>query len=490
MPTFSLLAKLRDTSSADLLGLVATMQAQTLVDWELVLVVGERHATDLAHAQEQAAVEPRVRVVVRPAAESLAQSATTLLPTLGSWLGLFAAPQDRLAPDTLDVLAAALLSNPSARIAYTDEEAHNRWGHVSRRWDKSVLNPVRLRLQDHLGDLAVVSTSWLSELGGFEPTTALCPAHDLHLRTLDALGPGAFVHVPGRRYLRFRDARRNAPRQARFDPEAIRRSLFRAQLPGQVQLDNDTARVRYQWGSWPAVTVLLVLEDDLEAGQEQLLALGRLPLYQGLNARVLHRGTNLEVRRTYQSLCAGLHFALAPLDPAGNLPNQLNQEVRAVADRYVCLLQGRPCNLDWLRELVAHIRLPGIGAAGARILGPVQLRAPGVLGYRYDGWDWNSRGRADELLVAHQTAALSPYGLLLDVDRFRADGGFDPTLPTLYGMDYTMRLDIAGRGNVWVPGSQVLLAGEPPASSPEELAAFTTRWAGWSDRFGLHQPIG
>jgi hypothetical protein len=494
MPQFSLLVQVKAPLQLELQRLLDSLEAQTNPDWELVLVVDKSRAGDWLTATQLSAGLDRVRCVLRPDGDLLAWSCNALLAGLGSWVG-FLNQHDQLLPEALTEMAAAISSNPQAKVVYSDEIHRNRWGRLSYHHVKGALDGMRLRAQEYLGNLALIRTAHLSLAGGFDRLASDVPTHDLYLRTLEAYGPSAFINVPvplcqhHRTYMEpKRTDVRQLPHLVRYDLHAVRQHLARSQLTAQVVQENGTIEVRYQHLKQPSVTAILVLRDDLTAGIERIHAFNRTLTYPSLQVRLLHLGSNPEASTDYRTLGKALGYTYGQHPADSNLPALLNQELATGDSEYLLLLDGQAINWGWLNQLVDHIQLPGVAAVGARLITPRWLTAPGILGYKFEGWDWNSRGRFNRLSVPHQTGALSPACLLLDTRQLLALGGFNETFPTLYGMDLSLKLDTAGKLLVQVPGAQIMTA---VAVSPAiaERDSFVTAWTGWSDRFNLHLPL-
>ena len=464
MPKFSILSRVRNTTVAELQQLLGTMEMQTSSDWELVLLTGYSYLADQALVADLLESNPQLRHEVRPDDELVEWSANALLETLGTWVG-FLGQQDLLLPEALATMGQAIATAPATQVAYSDEEARNRFGHISGRFSKGAINPLRLRHQEYLRDLALIRTAWLQELGGFDLLASDWPRHDLYLRTLEARGPAAFLNVGVRLFQRFWNPRFPIPDARRkthmvgFDLHGIRQALARLALPAKVRQRAGTAEIRYRFDRRPWVT-LLIVDNGSQVLAEAQKTLAETTLYRPLTVKVVAGGEDLVER--------------------------LNQEMLRCDTDLVCLLQGLPLNPDWLGLLVDHAMLAGAGAIGGRLSSPTRLTQPGLVNYRFEGWDWNTRGRFNELAVPHQVSAISPHALVIDPRVFLAYGQFRPEFPTLYAMDLCLRLDAAGRANCLVPDAQILVEETLPATA--EITNFWAAWPDWSCRFGLHLP--
>lgn len=491
MAQFSILVRIHDPAPSNLVHLIESLDAQTLPDWELVLVVSQFRHGDRQLVADLTAGHPKIRVEVRPDDEPLAQSCNALLATLGTWVG-FMDQDDWLDPSTLSRIESARLLNSYARVIYTDEENRNAFDHASLRFDKGDLNPARLELQEYIRDLAMLHVGWLMEAGGFDRLASDRPSHDFYLRTLETLGKDAFQNVPFRLYFRRRSyltanlAPRRRPYMVDYDLHAVRQHFARCHIPATVEQLNGTLEVEYQFAHYPSVLAIVSVDDNTAQGVATLLAMKNLgPRYPRLEVQALYRGTDPASIQEYTTACAGLKFKLnISTDSA---PVALNQVALRAETDLLLFLEGRPLSEKWLHHLVHQTQLPDIVATGPRLISPLRITQPGVFGYKYEGWDWNSRGRFNILSIPHQVSALSPACLLVDTRVFQTFVGFDPNYPTLYGMKLTMQLSTNGHGVTSIPGAQVLV--QEQEVPVQERERFTDAWAGWKDPYRLHQSL-
>ncbi|WP_199097215.1 glycosyltransferase [Dyella sp. ASV21] len=432
MQTVSILVRVQSPNPMLFERMLASVLAQTSHDWELVLVVSNHSPGDFAIAQRLAEGQPTVRVEVRPEGELLAWSCNALLDTLGDWVA-FLGQHDQLIPGALEAMATAIANNPGARVIYSDQEALGTWGQISLQTAKGPPDPIRLKSEEYLQDLALIQKSLLITAGGFDRLASDCPTHDIYLRLLEAEGISGFAYTPARLYRRHRnrmtersDDPRISPYLPRYDLDAVRRHFERLGIFARIKQLNGTLDIRIPVEVPPSLTFI---------------------------------------------------------DTAGKTPEALNQEASLADTQLILFLRGEPISKDWLKHLIGASLLPGVTAVGGMTITPTHLADPGAL---LDGSPWNIRGNFNQITVLHSVSMLSPTCLLVDTRKFLEVGGFDPEFPTLYGMDLTLRLSRGGHGCVRSPLVQIKV--KPNAApEPEELAKLRAAWGGWEDPYGLHQ---
>lgn len=486
MTQFTLVCSVLRPSSKGLKELLNSLVAQSNQDYEIVFVVGASHLKDQAILRWLLPNYPQARMILASSQEPLATTTSKLLDDLTStWIG-FIGQRDRLLPTALEAVSTAAAASPDIRVVFTDEESRDSLGRITQRFDKLGLNPMRLRSQEYLRDLTMVNRAWLIELGGYPPALHDCPAHGVYLKTLELLGPAAFVHIPQKLYQRFRQYR-DQPADLRkythipgFDVTAIRDHLLRIDILGKVSPRLGTANLQYTLTRTPWVTIYLIADGTYEQARRRVSALIAHSAYAPVYVQVVVTNPDPQVHELISSF--GRTFGFKTNHVVDNLAGWLNQEILRTDGNYIALLRGELIHDGWLTELLSHAMLPNAGVVGGKCLTPVQIAQPGVINYRYEGWDWNSRGKYNLLNVAHNTSAVSSSNMLFSVDTFLALEGFDESLPELYGMDFCLRSQALGQSIVMIPGSTVMVSNS--SSPPDaETALFKGRWSAWSDQY-------
>lgn len=483
MPYYTLLVPVFAPTASLLYGMLESLQNQTFPDWEARLLVADTRPQDLEMVQALTQNMPKVLIELRPEGELAAWACNALLPQLGNWVG-FLGQHDCLTPDAL---VSCFAAHGTSVITYTDQESFNGNQVISLRSDKGAVNPIRLRQHEYLQELLLINRSWLEVIGGFDRLASDCPTHDIVLKACEELGSEAFAYVPQRLYRRYRGFSLGVPYPP-FDTYAITQHLKRTGRKGKAIREGHAVDLQYTVDNWPEVVVHLLVGDDINAGTAAIRQTQNLPLYPRQRLIVHFQGLSPTAPDTYSALCAGMRLTFRTVGPS--LPAYWNQVIAQYAgdSTYTLLLGGVPVGARWLHTLVEQLHdQPGVGIVGARCITSTRLHQPGVLGYRYDGWDWNTRGKFDVQCVHHQISAVSPACMLFDTRLFLRGEGFDETLPTLYGMDFCLRYDAADRAVVLTP--DVTVSVEETVIPVAEQYSFQVKWAGWTDRFNLHLPL-
>lgn len=478
MSQYSLIIPINFPKNRRIQKMLDSLEAQTNPDWEAVLLVKSQDEQD--HIEGLIEGLPRFRTHRIPDGELVAKSINGLLPTLGTWIGQLG-QYDQLTPAALTTMTPALTGE--VLIGYSDEHALFDDGQVTLRTDKGVVDSIRLRHHDYLKDLCLIQKAWLEQLGGFDLLATDNANHDLFLRTLSLRGEAAFAYVPERLFLRWRPFTLDVPLPT-FDLRAVQRHLATLGLSAQTSRRSGSVVIDYRPSSPPAVTALVQVDDDVIAGSASIRALQLFPRYPGLRVIVAYRGASDATADIYRILAKSFSFEYQKIAPSWSWGAAASLLVNSVQTPYVLLLRGVPIGNRWLHRLMEHMQR-GVVAAGGKPIYSTRLSQPGIIGWKYEDWDWNTRGKLNVLGVPHQVSALSPNCLVLDLAAYRTAGGFRSDLfPTLFGHDFCLRL--AGM-KVLVP--QATVSVQQTVTDVTEAGNFASQWDGWSDPYQHHLPI-
>lgn len=450
-PTFSVLVPVYNVDPRWLTECVESVRRQAYPHWELCL--SDDASTDPATraALDSLPRDDRIKLVRRPtnghicaATNSAADLAT------GEFVALLD-NDDGLAPHALYAAAALLQSHPDADLIYSDEDKIDTEG---RRYDpqfKPDWSPELLLSYNYVNHFTVVRRSVFERAGRFREGYEGSQDHDLLLRvteitdrvrhvpevlyhwrslpssTAAAAGVKRYVHTSGRKAVADALARRKVAASLYVPPFAEKLGLPVLGLDGPDD------------GPPVAVIVRGAAEDA---------------------ARTVRA-----VRQTtaYKNYAAYLVIDTAP--PA----DALNRLAAGRGEEYLLFLEAgvEPSDTRWLSRLVAHARLPGVGAVGGLIrYGEGRIVSAGTVLGMADGA--TPGGAFGEQMpdpvsyyfyaeVARTVTATGRGCLLTRRDLFDRVGGFDADRfgQSLYDVDYCLRVAGLGLRSVHVGGAEL-----------------------------------
>ncbi|WP_241975224.1 MULTISPECIES: glycosyltransferase [unclassified Cryobacterium] len=194
-PYFSVLTPVYNTPLAILRETIASVEAQSFVDWELILV--DDHSSEVAVRdliQRAAAADARIRVVEREVNGGIVQASNDAVAAArGDFIALLD-HDDLLTRNALETMFAAIRRNPGTDYLYSDEDKVDADGRYFDRFDKPDWSPERLRGQMYTGHLSVLRTALVREVGGFHQDAEGSQDHDLVLRVTERAR--RIVHIP------------------------------------------------------------------------------------------------------------------------------------------------------------------------------------------------------------------------------------------------------------------------------------------------------
>ncbi|MBU6372114.1 MAG: glycosyltransferase family 2 protein [Alphaproteobacteria bacterium] len=163
---------------------IASIQAQTVQDWELLLVDDGSRDDTLAVARAAAARDPRIVVHTKPNGGPASARNRAIREARGTWL-MFHDSDDWLAPNFLDRMLAVAASEPGATLAactFLGVDDDGRLLRVHGVRDLGEPFPELARTCPFSPIAVLVRRDAVVALGGFDETLITCEDWDLWLR--------------------------------------------------------------------------------------------------------------------------------------------------------------------------------------------------------------------------------------------------------------------------------------------------------------------
>lgn len=470
---------------------VASLRAQTLPDWELLVPHpgagggdGQARCVDIPDGAGEADVANRAVAMAR-----------------GEFL-MAMRPGDTLEPGALLQFARLLEDDPLVDVVYCDEVDGDgpATGPATRPARKPAWSPERLRHQDYLGRACVLRTSLVVQVGGFRPGFEGAAQYDLVLRATER-------------------ARRIAHLASRlFAPVAVEPPVAPAAAQRAVQDHLDRLGIDAAVGPGPAPGLHRVRR---RLSPDQLVSIivptrGQTGVVGGAQrafvveavrsalTRTAHRRIEVVVvfdestsADTLEALRAVAGERLVALEYRGpfNFSRKCNLGVLGSRGDVVVLLNDDTdvVSQGWLEELVAPLAEPDVGMTGAKLLyedGTLQhaghLYASGgrpphpLHAYR---WCDDGIGPAGDLVIDRECSGVTAACAALRREVYDEIGGLSELVPVNFNdVDLSLKVRQGGRRIVWMSHC-VLYHFESKSrvqsrAKPEETAFLERRWPG------------
>ena len=417
--------------------------------------------------------------------------------TNSEWIA-FMERGDRLAPDAIFRVSAAISRHPHWRIVYTDEDSITPGGQHLNPHCKPDFNLSYLRSLPYIGGLLLIRRDLFEALGGFDPQYEGAEDYDLLLRAwehLQATGAGetAIGHIPEVLYHRLQGSghtRKSVPDVLATAQAVLQAHFKRLGIAAEVQPGPFPPSFRVRWPlpeTRPLVSIIIPTRDQLSMLQrcvESLIEKTRYPAYEVLivdnDSRADDAVRYLDAIESREAELGGrLRVIRAPGE--FNFSAMNNTAARAARGEYLLLLNNDTAALheDWLDEMMGHAVRPDVGAVGAKLLFPdgkiqhagVILGIRGPAEHPFIGRPPEDRGYFGRAQLVQDVSAVTGACLLVRKSVYEQLGGLDEqAFKVSYNdIDLCLKIRAAGLRVVFTPFA--LLMHEGSASQKGQVEA-------------------
>ncbi len=479
MPRFTVLTPVYDTPPAVLDAMLKSVSAQSLKDWEHVLVDDRSSAPHVRKRLTRATEEdPRVRVRFRDENGGIvAASNDALRLAEGEFVALLD-HDDALHPDALAIVHEALTASPDADYVYTDEDKIDEAGHHDGPFFKPDWSPERMRTQMYTCHLSVLRRTLMEEVGGFDSDYEGSQDWDLVLKVTELARQ--VIHVPRVLY-HWRTLATSAagggeaakPWAFEAGTRAVQAHCERVGLKAEVSRDLETPGVYHlepRLTDEPMVSIVIPT-----AGQRREVRYREVVLVEHCVESILATSTyeNLELvvvvdshvdapTRERLAELGGERLRLVEFEREFNFSAKINRGAVNSEGEYLLILNDdmEVVTPNWIERMLMYAERPEIGAVGGRLWWQDgRLQHAGILfenggypGHVYYGFPGTSGAYSNNILVAQNYLALTGACLMTSRADFDEVGGFSLDFPMNYNdMDYCLKLVDRGRRNVYDP---------------------------------------
>lgn len=509
-PRFSIVTPVYETPDDVLWEMLESVRRQSFSNWQMCLVDDASPSQRVRDTLDRvAAEERRIQVTHRPENGGIVAASTDALALAEGEFIVLLDHDDKLHPDALRLVDAAIGSDEEVDYVYTDEDKIDERGRHAGPFLKPDWSPERMRAQMYTCHLSVFRRSLVEEVGGFDAEYEGAQDWDLVLRATERARK--VLHVPRVLY-HWRSIATSAASGENVKPwafeagtRAVQAHCDRIGLQATVERDLENQGVYHLEPSLarePSVSIVIPTN-----GQTREVRYEEIVLVENCVRSIVEDSTysNYEIvvvadAETPYSVAARLRdiagdrLRIVDFNRPFNFSEKINAgAVRSEGDHLVLLNDDiEVATPDWLARMAMYSQLEGIGAVGARLLledGRLQHVGVnfegGLPGHPYYGWPGDAPGYSNNLKVTRNVLAVTGACLMTSRDLFRRVGGLSTTFPVNYNdVDYCLKLREIDQRVVYEADVKMLHFESSSRSSDVaewEMLKLLARWAPLTD---------
>lgn len=480
-PLFSIVTPVYEPPLDVLQETIESVQAQTLDDWEWILVDDNSPSESVRELLRDAARRDR-RIKVIERAENghiVAASNDGLAAATGEFIALLD-HDDLLTTDALERVKVVVDEFDDVDYIYSDEDKVDQHGSFFAAFHKPDWSPERLRGQMYTSHLSVIRRTVVDQAGGFRKGYDGSQDHDLVLRVTERAR--RVVHIPHVLY-HWRAIEGSAASDVSAKPyarEAGRRAvqdhLNRLGIQGTVEAMPDYPGHYGVSRSLPpdrrvSIVIPTIGQSARMWGEDCCFVI------EAVRSALTHtEHENLEIVVVYDPQTpskvltqlreiAGDKLVLVPYDGEFDFSKKMNLGVIASSgDRIVALNDDVQVISDnWLEELVAPLEEPDVGVTGGKLY--FSDRTIQHAGHAYGkgryhhpflGAPGEAPGPWGSLLISRECSGVTAACAAMRREVFDEVGGFSETLPINFNdVDLCYKVRFRGYRIVWMANCEL-----------------------------------
>ncbi len=479
-PLISVILPVYNPKPEELSAAVASVRGQLYPNWELCLTDDCSPDPAVYESLEKvAAGDQRIRVCRRDRNGGIAACSNTALALArGAWIALLD-QDDLLTEHALALVAGAIEQYPEGRLFYSDEDKIDQRGERTEPYFKSDWNPQLFLVQNFISHLGVYARDLVEEIGGFREGFEGSQDYDLALRFIEKLQPEQIVHLPRILYhwrktpgslAMTSAAKMHAHDSAR---RALTEHLGRTGIRGQVVPcpENPAAhRIIYDLPErLPSVSIVIPTRDQPNLLRRCVETLFERTHYAPFDIVIVDNGSVDETTlNLFQELRQNPRLTIVSSTAPFNFSALINFGVAQSGGELVVLMNDdmEAQDSDWLKEMVAHVSQPSVGAVGARLWFPdgtlqhggVILGFGGVAGHAHYRYPATDAGYFSRAFLQQNFSAVTAACMIIRREAFEQVNGMDEVnLPVAFNdIDFCLRLREHGWQVRWTPSANLL----------------------------------
>lgn len=512
-PLISIVTPIYNTPVRLLREMVASVEAQIYLNWELCLVddgssdPATREALDQISAQSS-------RISVRFLGENrgIAEATNAAVEMAKGEILVFLDHDDLLSPDCLGETALYYARRPDTDLLYSDDDKIDDNGRRFAPQFKPDWSPILLLSFMYMSHVVSVRRSLFEQVGGLRTAFNGSQDYDFALRAGEVARHVG--HIPRVLYhwraTEGSTAQSGDAKPGSFDAglSAVQQALERRGITATASHPAWAQKARIGMFSLefldegPDVTIIIPTYNHASLLRDCLESL-ELTTYANYEVLVIDNDSDDPDTLTYLRTVAQRkrHRVISIPKPASgfSFAALMNEAVSHATTDFVLFLNNdtRVISPRWLSQMIGYGRMDGVGAVGARLyFGDGTLQHAGIVNGFHEGLaghafrgalphDW---GYLSFIKTAREFSAVTAACMLTPRALFLSIGGFDETaFSVAYNdVDYGYRLSIQGWSSVYCPEAELYhFEGKTRGKrdNPKEVANLRNRYRDFVDKY-------
>jgi len=462
-----------DPNISDLVATVESIIAQTYVDWELIVVVGDSRSSALSlQIDAYSGRDERIKVVSHDECESNATLANLALETArGKWI-ILSEPSDVFVDVALEAMVSQARSS-RALLLYSDGDRVDRIGRFSDPLLKPDWNYRMMLSVNYIGHIFMVDRETLNKVGNFSTKYDGAQDHDILLRLSEFISHDKIRHVSEILYhKRFdstgaREKGSAGPDTVDAGRRAIHDHLQRQGMPAEVKSVADRTWYQVCWPfiAEPNVCIIIPFRDNIDITRECVeRVIGKTDYRNYEIILVDNWSVSDEAREFCEAVERNSRVRVMRVEEPFNY-SRLNNIAACATDASYLILMNNDLHVrdaGWLRALVNEALADrDVGIVGGKFLYPdgsvqhagVVTGIGGVACHINGGIQEHEAGYMGRALFAQELSVVTAACLLIDKKLYWQVGGLDEErLKVAFNdVDLCLKVREQGRKVIWIP---------------------------------------
>lgn len=525
-PKISILVPLYRTPEKFLREMIASVEAQTYTNWELVLSDGSGADTLLTKilTEYERKHADKIKILRSTTQLRIAENTNAAMAEATGEYLVFGDHDDLFAPDALFECVRILNEKPETEFIYTDEDKTDAAG---RRFFephfKPDYSPDLLCSMNYFCHMVLVKRALQERVGLLDSAFDGAQDYDYVLRCMEHTTPERTVHIPKILY-HWRchgESTAENPESKRYAFDAGRRAIQahydRLGIPAKA-IDGEYAGMyhsNYEIQGEPLISILIPNKDHIADLRKCIASIEEKSDYRNYEYVIIENNSteeetfagyrelqaeNSKVRVVYYDRIQNAEGIWEPIlqKREFNYSAINNFGAEHAKGEYYLLLNNDTeiINPDCLRQLLGYCQRPDVGIVGAQLYyeddtiqhAGVVLGFGGIAGHTFIGEKRGDNGYFSRIICAQNYSAVTAACMMVKASAFKEVGGMSTELKVAFNdIDFCMKIRRAGYLIVYNPRAQLYhyeSKSRGLENTQEKIERFNREMACFLDRWG------